>query len=174
MFGRLRGAGSATVSIDAISMPAAASPSQVAVFMENSRQHSVDDVPTVDSRPLIATVIQVSQLLVIEPEAMQDCCMDIMHVNAILDGVETNFVGCTVGDSAFDPAAGEPHREAVWIVVPAIAAFAHWRTAEFTAPNYKRAVQHSAPLEVLQESGDRFVALAAIAAVIAFDVAVRI
>src|SRR5262245_55792161 len=174
MFGRLRGAGSAAVSIDATSKPAAASPSQIPVCMGNSRQHGVDDVAAVHSRTLFATVVKVSQLLVIEPEAMQNRCMDVMHVDTILDRVETNLISRAVSNAAFDAAAGEPHRKTVRIVVPAVAAFTHRCAAEFTAPNDQRTVQHSAPLEVLQESGDRLVALAAIAAVIALDIAVGI
>ena len=67
---------------------------------------------------------------------------------------------------ALDAAAGQPHGEAVEVVVAAdefAARFAHRRAAELAAPDDERVVEQPALLEVGEQRGDGLVGLAAAA-----------
>ena len=64
--------------------------------------------------------------------------------------------------------------EAVGVVVAAVAALAHRRPAELAAPDHQRRVEQPAPFQVLQQTRDRLVALAAVQGVVALDVAVGV
>ena len=46
--------------------------------------------------------------------------MQVVDVDAVLDGVPAEFVGCAVGHAAANAAAGQPHGEAVGMVVAAV------------------------------------------------------
>ncbi len=72
----------------------------------------------------------------------------------MLDGVEAELVGRAVDDAALDAAAGQPGAEALRMMVAAVA-LAPGRAAELRAPDDERLVQQAAPLEVLQQPGDR-------------------
>ena len=95
-------------------------------------------------------------------------------MNAILDGVETNVVGGAVTDPALDAATGHPDREAVRIVIAAVAALAHRGAPEFAAPDDQRRIEQAATLQILEQSRDRFIGLLAMFRVVAFDIAVRV
>ena len=45
--------------------------------------------------------------------------MNVVHVNAIFDGLPPGFIGGSVNVAPTDPAARQPNAEAVVIVVPA-------------------------------------------------------
>ena len=68
----------------------------------------------------------------------------------VLDGVVAELVGRAVGDAALDAAAGQPHREALDVVVAAVA-LGHRRAAELAAPDDERVVEHAALLQVLDQ-----------------------
>ena len=74
----------------------------------------------------------------IQAETMQDRGVQVVDVDAILDGVQADVVGRAVADAALDAAAGHPDREAVGIVIAAVAALAHRRAAELAAPDHQR------------------------------------
>src|SRR5207244_2425041 len=65
-------------------------------------------------------------------------------------------------------------REAPRVVIASVAALAHRRPPELAAPHDQRRIEQAAPLQVLEEPGDGFVALLAVAAVVALDVAVGV
>src|SRR5207249_4014898 len=73
-----------------------------------------------------------------------------------------------------DAAAGQPGGETPRVVIAADAALAHRRAAELAAPDDQRAVQQAARLQVAEQPGDGPITLAAVAAVVALHVAVRI
>ena len=92
------------------------------------------------------------QLRVIDAHEMQDGGMEVVDGDGVLHGVVSVVVSGTVGEGRFDAAAGEPHREAVGIVVAAIAqpafgavlVFEHRGAAEFAAAHDQRVVEHPA------------------------------
>ncbi len=51
---------------------------------------------------------------------MQNGRMHVGHVMAVFDRVEADLIGGPVDDAALDPAAGQPDREAVNVMVPSI------------------------------------------------------
>ena len=61
----------------------------------------------------------------IEAEELEDRGVDVGNIMTILDGVETQLVGGTVDDAPLDSAAGQPHGEAVVMVVAAVGPLAH-------------------------------------------------
>ncbi len=83
--------------------------------------------------------------------------VQVVNVNAILNGGESKLVRRAVGQSAFDPATGEPGSEAVVIVVAAVGSLRGGRAAELAAADDQRLVEQAALLEVLEERCDRLI-----------------
>src|SRR5262249_24781776 len=80
----------------------------------------VDDFAVDVSQAEVAAGISVGELLVIEAEQPEDRGVQVVDVDLALDGLEADVVGRTVDMPALDAAAGQPHREAVMIVVAAV------------------------------------------------------
>src|SRR5256885_1965744 len=98
-----------------------------------------------------------------------------MDMDLVRRGVEAKFVRATESDTRLDASAGQPHRKAIGVMVPAIVAALHHRRApEFTTPNYQRFVQHPALLQVFDERGAGLVRVAAVLLEIGDQVAVLI
>ena len=94
------------------------------------------------------------------PQQVQHRGVQVVDVDDVLDGVVAELVGGAVGDAALDAAAGQPHREALDVVVAAVA-LGHRRAAELAAPDHERVVEHAALLQVLDQGGRGLVDLAA-------------
>ena len=92
--------------------------------------------------------------------------MQVLDVEAVLDGGAAEFVGLADADAALDAAAGHPHREAVGVVVAAgaLGVLGGRLPAELAAPDDERLVEQAAPLEVLEQAGDRLVGVAGVLA----------
>src|SRR5262249_57869824 len=97
-----------------------------------------------------------------------------VYVDAVLDGAQAQLVGGADHLAALHPAAGEPHREAVGVVVAAVGVLAHRGAAELAAPDHHRVVEQSAPLQIAQQRGGGAVAAAAHARVVPLQVAVGV
>src|SRR5262249_32270706 len=89
---------------------------------------------------LVATLVEERQLRVIEPHQVQNSRVKIRDVIALFNRLEAKLVSRPNSLAAFDTGAGEPHAEAVGIVVAAGFAhsFAGRRAAELTAPDEQR------------------------------------
>jgi hypothetical protein len=73
---------------------------------------------------------------VVEAEEVEDRGVEIVDVNSVLGRVEAEVVGLAQGDPGLDPATGQPHREGVGVVVPAVvAALNHRGPAELPSPD---------------------------------------
>src|SRR5262249_36951526 len=147
------------VHIRGISRSDCTSSSSCSLLSDNVRnapsllcQNPFDHPPAVDRRPFVAAVVRVDQLLVVEAEAVQEGGVEVVDVGGLINGVEADLVGSTVGDAALDPTPGHPGREAPGVVVAAVAALAHGRAAEFAAPDHERAVEQAAALQVFQQA----------------------
>ena len=70
-------------------------------------------------QPSLDSIVIESQPRVIDAQQMQCRCVQVVAVAWILDGLESEFIGCPVTDSAFDTAAGKPCRESAGVVVSA-------------------------------------------------------
>jgi hypothetical protein len=104
--------------------------------------------------PEIAALETEGQFGVIETEQVEDGGLKVMDVDAILDGVEAKLVRFTKGDTRADPAASEPHRIGINVMVAAhivaadVADFAHRRSAELAAPDDERVIEQAAPFQI--------------------------
>ena len=73
---------------------------QTTTVCTNSLRHDLLDNPTVNiGQPKISTCIPISQLLVIEPQQVQQRCVQIMHMNLVLDRLVPELIGRTVGET---------------------------------------------------------------------------
>ena len=63
------------------------------------------------------------------------------------------------------PAAGQPHREAQAVVVAALGPFGIRGPAKLASPDHQRILEQSAGFQVLEQRGDRTIALLSMVAV---------
>src|SRR5262249_24465447 len=91
-------------------------------------------------RLLVEATVEVAEAVGIEAEMLEHGGMQVLDVEAVADGGAAECVGCAGGHAAFDAAAGEPHGEAVGVVVAAAAHRILGRRlpAEFPAPDDER------------------------------------
>src|SRR5258705_12324304 len=83
----------------------------------------------------------------IQSKLMQHRGVNVCHVMAVLDSVESQFIGGPVGDAAFDAAAGQKGAEALRMMIAACS-FSAGGSAEFGAPDDHGVVEQAALLEV--------------------------
>src|SRR5712692_640372 len=91
----------------------------------------------------IAAGVTIGELLVIESQQVQDGCVHIVNMHAILDGVVAEFIGCAVDEPRLNPAASHPHRVAIGIVIPPVAELRPRRTPELPGPDDERILQQT-------------------------------
>ncbi len=82
--------------------------------------------------------------------------VQMLHVEFIHDGGRSEFIGLAYAHTAFHTATRHPHRKAPRIVIAARAfhVFRGRLTAEFAAPDDKRAVEKAALFNLKPKSGD--------------------
>lgn len=68
----------------------------------------------------IAAGVAVGELFVIEAYKMKQRSVEIVDVDTIFDSTEAELVGGAMHVPTANPAAGEPHREAVMVVITAV------------------------------------------------------
>src|SRR5215510_4333156 len=85
---------------------------------------------------------------------MQDRRVDVVDVRPFFNRAQPDLIRGADDLSAFDTAAGHPHRETPGVVVAPVAFLVEWRAAEFTAPYDQRRIEQSARLQIGQQSGD--------------------
>src|SRR5262245_62654471 len=86
-----------------------------------SRQNPVHDIPGDVGEPEVATVVPVRELLVVEPQEVQDRGVQVVDAHPAFDGPEADVVGRPVMHAAPDAPAGHPDGERVRVVVPTAA-----------------------------------------------------
>ena len=112
----------------------------------------------------VAALEAVGQPRVVEAEQVQHRGVQVVDVDPVLDDVEAEVVGLAERDARLDPAAGQPHREGVRVVVAAVVApLDHRRAAELAAPDDQRVVEQPALLQVLDQRGAGLVGVVAVA-----------
>src|SRR5581483_2149242 len=63
--------------------------------------------------PHVASGVAVGEVLVIEPERVQNGGVQVVHVHWVFDGLVAVIVSLAVGDARLHAAAGEPEGEAL-------------------------------------------------------------
>src|SRR5437660_10910716 len=84
---------------------------------EALRQHLADNLAAYIGEPEVASHVPVGEAGVVKAQAMQDGGLQIIYVNGILGDRESQIVGLPDGEARPDAAAGQPHREAVGVMV---------------------------------------------------------
>jgi four helix bundle protein len=92
----------------------------------------------------ITAAVAVCEPLVIEAHQVQDGGVEIVDMHAVLDGVNSEFVGRAVDHAAADSATGHPHGETGAVVVAAALALGSGRASEFAAPQHQCFIEHAA------------------------------
>lgn len=92
----------------------------------------------------VAAVVAVGKPGVIEAEQVKHGGVEVVDVGAILGRAQSDRVGGADHLAAFDSAAGHPHAEAMWIMIPAVGAFTHGHASEFSAPDDQGGIEESA------------------------------
>src|SRR5262245_3073345 len=75
-----------------------------------------DGFAEVDLQALVAGHFQLPR---VEAELVQDGGVDVGDVVTVLGGMEADLIGGAVDDAALDAAAGQPHAEAVGVMIAA-------------------------------------------------------
>jgi hypothetical protein len=110
--------------------------------------------------PEVAAEELEGQLRVVDAQQVQHRRVQVVHRDDVLHGVIAELVGRAVRDAALDPAAREPEREALDVMVAAVA-LGHRRAAELAAPDHQRVLEHAALLQVQHQRRRGLVHLAA-------------
>src|SRR5688500_5637099 len=86
-------------------------------------------------QPEVAALEAEGEFGVVEAEEVEEGGVQVVDVDLVLGGVEAELVGLAEGEPRFDAAAGQPHAEAVGMMVAAVVAtLDHRRAAEFAPP----------------------------------------
>ena len=114
------------------------------------------DVPRNIRQSKIPPRIAIGELLMIEAEQVQHRRVEVVDMYLLIHRRKPKFVGRSMHVAAAHAAAGQPHAEAVMIVIAAaeLRQLGHRRAAELAAPHHQRGFQQAALLQVLEEGGD--------------------
>ena len=125
---------------------------------------------------LVQAAVEVGQAVGIEAELGEHRAVQVLDVEPVLDRGAAQLVGLAHACAALDAAAGQPHGEAVSVVVAAgaLGILGSWLAAELAAPDDQRLVKQAAPLQVLDQAGDRLVDMAGVLGMIGDDVVVGV
>ncbi len=124
----------------------------------------------------IAAGVAVGEPLMIEAQEVQHRGLNVVHVDAVLDDIETQVIRRPVRQPGLDPSAGKPHRVRLRMVVASQAAsqgrvrFDHRRAAEFASPDHQRFVQEAALLEIGDQRRRALIGLFAVVGVVSHDI----
>jgi hypothetical protein len=95
---------------------------------------------------------------VIHAEAVEHGGLQVVDMDRIFGNLEPEVVRSSDGGSRFDPAARQPHRIGIRMMVPpavlgvgGIADFNHWSSSKLATPNDESGIEQSTLLEVLDE-----------------------
>ena len=103
------------------------------------RENFFDNVAAEIGELLVSAVVQIPEMVLLQPERVQQRRVEVAHVIRLWwrsAGPTSSVSPMTC--PPFDPAAGEPHREAVRIVIASVAALRHRQPAELAAPDNQR------------------------------------
>ena len=113
------------------------------------RKNVLHDVAVDISKTEMSSLILEGEAFVIDTELIQQGGVEVVYVYAVLHDVVAVVVGETVGSTWFCTAARDPLGEAAWVVVATEVVFGHLAlavvcTTEFSAPDNKRVLEHTA------------------------------
>src|SRR5438445_2303114 len=93
----------------------------------------------------------------VDAHEMKNGSVQVVDMHLFFYGIPAEFVGGAVDHAAFHAAPGEPHREAVRVMIAAVALLRDRAAAELAAPEHERVVEQPAGPKVLKQGRDRAV-----------------
>ena len=115
------------------------------------------DFPVHIGQTELAAGMKRRQSFMVQAQKMQDCCLQVVHMNRFIDNVESQLIGGSPGQTSLDSAPRQPHRKGLRMMIAAKTStqgrvgFHHWRPTEFTTPDHKCFVQKTMPRQILHE-----------------------
>ena len=85
-------------------------------------------------QPEIPSCVAVGELLVINPQLVENGSVEIVEMNPIFCSVVSILVCRTILDTWFDPTSGEEHRVGVGIMIPSVTPLSYRSPAKFASP----------------------------------------
>src|SRR5438105_1947587 len=125
---------------------------------------------------LVQAAVEVAESIGVEAELVQDRSMEALDVEPVRDGGAAELVGLADAGAARDAAAGQPHGEAVRVMIAAgpFLELGGGLAAELAAPDDQGLVEQAAALEVLDQAGDGLVGVAGVLGVVGDEVGVGV
>ena len=117
----------------------------------------LDHVAIDIGKAIIAAVVVIGKPRVVNAHEVQNCGVQVVDMDFVLNGVPAKLVGRSMHHAAFDAATCHPHRETERMMLAAVRALGRWRATEFAAPQDKRVFEQAARFEVNQQGGNRLV-----------------
>ena len=105
----------------------------------------------------LAAGMKRGQSFMVQAQKMQDCRLQVVHMNRFIDNIESQLIGGPPCQTSFDSAPRQPHRKGLGMMIPAETApqggvrFHHRCPTEFTTPDNKRFIQQPMPRQILHE-----------------------
>src|SRR5437764_11509438 len=117
---------------------------------------------------LVQAAVEVAESVGVEAELVQECRMEPLDMEPVLDGGAAELVGLADAGAALDAAAGQPHGEAVRVMIAAgpFLELGGGLAAELAPPDDQGLVEQAAALEVLDQAGDGLVGVAGVLGVV--------
>lgn len=134
------------------------------------RDDVVDDVAGDVGEAEVSATGAVGELGVVDAHEVEDGGVDVVDVDGLVDDLPAEVVGGTVGDAAFDAATGEPHAEAVGVVVAAsvgasASEFDYRGAAKLRAADDDGFVEEATSFEVFDECSEGLIGVFSVFAV---------
>src|SRR6516165_7798822 len=113
-------------------------------------------VATNVGQPMVATLEQVRQLLVVETKQLENGGMNVVDVNTSLDSAEAVVVGGADHPSPFDATTGQPGGEAIGVMVATgwlvrVASVGDGCPSKLPSPDDQRVLEHPTRFQVLDQ-----------------------
>ena len=110
----------------------------------------------------ISPLVSKHEAFVVDPQAFQDGCIEVVNVDRIFQDVVAEIVGLSVNDPGLDSTTSHPLGVAAWMVVATVVALCQPALAingpaEIAAPDHERVVEHSSLLEIVDKCRTRLV-----------------
>src|SRR5436190_18398806 len=143
-----------------VSAPTTATWRSVGCRISLLRQDSADDFRGQHPSQFLAQAVLIhKELLVVNPEQVQDRGMPIRDAHLVFGRGQANLVGAPVGGSPLHSAAGKPAAGGVLVVIAAGLLFVlvgrqlgNRQAAELSTPNHERLIEQASLLEIRQQT----------------------
>ena len=115
----------------------------------------------------LAALEAVGEAFVVDAEEMKDRCVEVVNVDGIFKDVVAIVVGFSNGDSFFYSCSSHPHAEALGMMITSVIFASQFSltvggSPKLSTPDEESIFQHTALLEISEESGGWMIGVAAL------------